>query len=864
MDENLQLIQYKKKDMNKLYMPLLIICLLTLFSCEEKISNTYVKNYTLELSKDTILFNVGGGMKSVEILTNQESWEASYEDNIWFDAKEYRDADGYEMLTLKADSCTALENRKSVINFKAGPYQTKLHVVQIGNKPTIYLGRDILLLDKDTAVINLPCVSNIDFDIENTSNWVKAEKMTNEDNEEIIRLFVGTNSADERRDTILFKQTDGDHVTSLVIIQSGEFESYEPLDVDKVKGNKQIPVISGRASSTLADFNIENAFDGDHTSYFQSDWQEKTSPIEFFFKLDAGEDKLNYIIYYPSEESAEQSVKGLYIYYKQKDDTDFKTLNYKTLDQYEPTLIVLNTPLENVDSLKFKVMTTYGGEAVPSASCAEVEFYTTTVLYADIFTDNTCSELQAGVTMDQILNINDAFYQKIAKHLFHETYDYERIMNLSPIQVDRRVAKINNASLYEHASGIYFEANEEVLVFCGEHSGASPSLIVFDGLTKKEYTLMEGINKITPDKAGKVYINNSTDVKIHIPSGIYKGLYNKDNLSTVFDEEGLDGEVLDLVSEKFHILLPFSYAQEISTSLNDFERKLDSLAVAARIFYGVNEGSYKTQSPLGILLGVEGAETESLLSFTQTEVDSILTFKGAYNATMFSVLEKLGAAYEPYIGKVWGESGVSSKLFPLSYFYENNGLSIVKNNNYYASAIQDIIVNNVSYANVSSEWSKVVPLWQLYHYLKNAENIDDYYAQLSNKVKSQTKLNAYTTELRTYTNQITEEVYDDFFYKWNMGGKELTEPSKLGLAYYIEDNLSIYTGGGEFNPGRFFASTGLLYRYKNVVAVEVYNAGFLARVITDFSQTISKQWPSYSSSMKVKAVGASGISEEPI
>lgn len=849
----------------------LVLISLGLCSCEDEVTNVYEQAYNLKLSRDTLIFGVGGGTKSVEITTNQDWWKVTQEDEAtWYSMKDYHDAGGYEMITITTDSCTDLVSRTSRLIINAGDnFTEQLTIIQLGNEPNIYLQQDQVTVDKDTAVVRLDYMSNIDFEIEYDADWLQIE-LDEEAEQPILRLLIGENKTGAMREVyVALNQVDGDYSRMLHIVQSSDYSEYVPISPSEVKGNKQIPVISGTATSTLAGNDINNAFDGDYLTYFQSDFQEKTNPIEFTFKLDAKTDPLNYIIYYPASkpEVVSLGARVVKVYIRKEGETDFPSSgSMKVFDQNNPTVIKFTPAPERVEEVKFEVISTYAETgAIPSVSCGEVEFYTNSVLYADIFTDLTCSELLPTVTMDKIVGIKDVFYQNIAKHLYNGTYQVERILDLEAIQQDRKNAKVYGASLFEHATGIYLPANEEAVVFCSEFSGVAPKIILVNSAGKREnHELIVGVNKISTSVGGKLYVNNAEAVKVHIANGIVEGKIAIDELSKLAMFEELDFDVVDIMGTNTHIITPVSYAIENQELLLTFESKIGDIIDAAQKFYGVDEGDYAVHSKLGFFLGEDVVEFETLVCLGSNEIAAVLGATGEYNELLFSVMEKIGHAYEPYLNKLWGIEGVSSKLFALSYFYENDGLSIVKENDYYGEALQGIIVHNLAYSEVTNEWLKVVPLWQLYHYLKNALSIDDYYAQLSNMVKEKVSVGSYTTELLNYTNQITADQYDDFFKKWNMGGKELEEPSKLNLAYYVEDNLPIYLQGGDLVPGKFFTNFALLTNFQNILAVEVYNAGFLAHIAIYESGTSFKiTWDRYVKGMKAKVIGASGESMEP-
>lgn len=847
---------------------LLLLAILSFYACEQTITNAYEKNYTLELSRDTVVFNVGGGQKSVEILTNQEWWEYTDNDNgSWYSVKDFHDADGYEMLTISTDSCTELATQEATLTINAGDkYSTKLHIIQLGNDPHIYIGYDSITIDKDTAVFELNYVSNVKFEIENTAPWITV-KQTKSLEENSLQLYIQKNeTAAERQGEIIFKQTDGDYTQKLHITQLAELSDYKPFDPESIKGNKLIPVLSGKASTVGEGYDIAAAFDGDTATYFQTGWEEKPNSLELNFTVDLGTDLLNYIVYYPSRLAADQAIKIAQVKYRKKGEENFTNMTMAMLDQNKPTMITPAAPIAEVEEVKFSVMQSYAeaGLTAYAASCAEVEFYTNSVLYEQIFTDITCSELLPTVSMKEILNIDDMFYRNIAKHLYNGTYQVERIVDVEAIQQDRKVAKINKASLYEYATGIHVDAGEEVVVFCGETAQA-PSLMVLNSSKKTAYPLIEGVNKLAITTSGKVYVNNPSDVKIHIAGGNTQGILALEDLSSLVAPEDDDTNVVDVYGNNTHLIMPTLFAKAEAEQLPVFNENMTKIIDAAKVFYGVKEGEYQSKSRLGFYLDEESDSLETLVNLNKKEFDAVCQTDGSYNEIIFSVLEKVGSAYEPYLNKLWGVEGTSSKLFALAYFYENNDLSIVKDKDYYAQAVQDIIVSNRKYNDAESDWSKVVPLWQMYHIMKNAYSISDYYAQLCALEKAKSSAGNYTTDLLNFTNQVSGENFNDFFFKWNMGGKASAEPAIAGLAYYNEDNLSIYQEMGALVPGRFFQNAKMLIAYKNMVAIEFYNAGFLAHVaLYKPGNRYMVAWDKYDKSMKVKVVGPSGESAEPI
>ncbi len=852
---------------NYIYITVVLVAIFSFIGCEESLTDVTKQSEPLELSRDTLLFNVGGGIKSAQIFTNQDSWRAEYDNAKWYIPTEYRDADGYEMLTIETDSSTLLQNRESVVNITAGAYNKTLYVIQLGNAPSIMLETEQVKVDMDTTVVNIPYVANIDFNITNTSSWITTERIENTD-ETILRLKIAKNKSGANREYGLeLKQVNGEFSKIITVMQSATLSAYEPIDTDKVTGNKKIPVISGTASSTYADFDITKSFDGDYSSYFQSDFQE-TETLEFAYKLDSGTDMLSYIVYYPATEAPEQAMKFGNIYIKKVGETTFtKVLSFQSFDQIQPKVIEFSNPIENVDEVKFEVAFSYAPTGtVPAVSCAEVEFYTSAVIYDNIFTDITYSELLPDVTIDDILNIDNAFYQNLAKHLLNGTYQYERILDLQPIQADRTAAKIDKASLFEYATGIEFATGEEAVVFCGEQTGAAPSLLVLNTSTVTEYQLKEGVNKLSIFQGGKVYVNNPTAIKVHIATGNYQGTYDSTNISSIQNLESDDSKIVDIMGDTYHIMAPLNYAQSSISTIESVKANLETFIENAKTFYAVNTGTYQVNSKLGIMVGDQSGNTASVVHLTTTELEAIVAYTSGYDQTIFNILEKIGAAYEPYINRAWRIEGVTSKLFALNYFFTNNNYSVINENNLYAQAFQDIIVTDLNYANAESNWSKVVPLWQLHYYATTVLGITDYYAQVVNNVKTMASVPTdYTVLLKNFTNQVTDYNFNTFYNAWNMGSTATaaTNIAPEGLAYITEKNKGQFITPADIVQGIFNPSLGgypSFINFKNSVGIEVYNAGFLAHIesVNIMGTFYQLKWADYKSHMKIIVVGPKG------
>lgn len=304
---------------------------------------------------------------------------------------------------------------------------------------------------------------------------------------------------------------------------------------------------------------IDKSFDGDYESYFNSKFGEFTDwpfIIDYTFKTAS---KLDYIVYTPRTDSGTRygafNEFNVYIATSTEPDTWTKVASCACGDKnYTPTTIQLEQTYEDVKQVRFEIQSAHNNRI----SCAEMEFYQTNQNkfdYTTIFTDETCSALQEGITEKEITKMPGETYQKLALALLKGTYDKEyRIADYRPYQSPMIMAGINKTSEYglrDNPTGIYVDEGEEVLVLVGETHGQNISMIVQDLVNggyngAKTYPLKKGENKITVETGGLVYIQNITQdyipldlsdptdkaaadaktVTVHFPFGKVNGYYD--------------------------------------------------------------------------------------------------------------------------------------------------------------------------------------------------------------------------------------------------------------------------------------------------------------------------------------------------
>jgi hypothetical protein len=307
------------------------------------------------------------------------------------------------------------------------------------------------------------------------------------------------------------------------------------------------PVRSARATATnyQSGQGSMNMIDGDQSTIYHSNWSNTLFPVKLNFMFERSVSQIDYLVYYPRTDGSNGHFKEFELWYSLRGDgrsmIKYGTFDFKGLGQ--PAQIRFDTPLLNPDTISFVVLS---GEN-DFVSCAEMEFYREDTsldlsFVTDIFADPLCSELQPGVTADEVKRIPNAFFRRLAFKLLSDDYDREfRIQEFRAWEHPDPKAKLNKTGAYsvrDNPAGIYVSQDDDLMVFVGDGHGRTVSLFTQDlstgGLgTQKAYFLKQGLNKIRTTAKGLVYVQYYDDagdaappVKIHFASGAVNGYFD--------------------------------------------------------------------------------------------------------------------------------------------------------------------------------------------------------------------------------------------------------------------------------------------------------------------------------------------------
>ena len=502
----------------------------------------------LEAKESILNFETKTAMKSVGVNTNLTNWEVASTEPDW--CKVTKKTSPTSHIVVMVTENLGTESRSAEVILTGQNLRSTIKVEQIGSEPSIRLAPDSLYLESKAFERVVKLTTNIEeiaFEVEKESDWFSIIESDINKNEFIISIEENKNYT-ERISTVIFKSTDTNTkgvTKDFLITQKGLTGTSD--DVDVPKDIKVIPT-GGKANQAQPNQGIENTFNGIFGGEpYHSPWGDGTTfpvVLEYFFD-GKGEapDLIDYLIYYTRSGNGNFGKLNLYVAtesepeYKLYDNYDFKHTN-------SPSKINFTGGLKNPIKIKFEVLSGLGGYA----SCDQMEFYKVNkdndlmTKLLSVFTDGTCSELKNGVTDEQINNLSP-FFGNIASKMKQGNYPRDFRIDEYPAYsiVEDWADKllINPRGVLDNCTGIYAEANEEVIILVGETNGNQLKLRSIEdaNFSGDDYMLNEGINKIKVRKKGLLYIlynvndiqaASAKPIKIHIPmqSGTVNGYWD--------------------------------------------------------------------------------------------------------------------------------------------------------------------------------------------------------------------------------------------------------------------------------------------------------------------------------------------------
>ena len=604
---------------------------------------------------------------------------------------------------------------------------------------------------------------------------------------------------------------------SQVVVSAGELTAMVLVrqlgtESDEIAGDVQIQATRAEASAQpLGDgFSIDCTIDGSRNAtqaggaYFASMGNQPVELTYYFENVSS----LDYVIYYPAPYPYYGQWGKVEIWAQCEGDADFRQV--MTMDcGYSTNTISMFFPetLENPEAIRFVVNSGDGG----CVSCAEVEFYQYGASNFDpltLFTDETCSELKDGITQTDIDNCVNGFYRDIASQLLDGTYPSEfRIQTYRAYPNSAEEASENKIqfaySRLDNPTGISVSEGEEVVVFVGPMGGQAISIGVQnldvssgDGYGVTTYGLREGVNKITMDKEGLLYVMYNTsnyetapEVKIHIASGEVNGYFDvrkhtAEDWERVFSLFG-PNKMFDIVGNYAHLTFPRNLL--VLSNGADLIEIYDEMVEQEQVFMGLR----KYDRMFGNRMYFHVMYSNYMYATTYHTAYNSNTLSSILNANNFKTGGYWGPAHEvghcnQTRGLVWvGMTEVTNNILALHVqTYWGNESRLISENRY-ETAMTKTFSTGQAHCQEEEVFCQLVPFWQLELYMNKVLGNSDFYKDVFEHLRTNPTLSTAGDQQTEFVANCSEQAglnLFDFFERW-------------GFLTPIDEHVGDYSGG---------------------------------------------------------------------
>lgn len=863
---------------------ILFLSALSLSSCNKEVTDMYDElARRLVLTKSELFFGSEKKMISIGVsgpyewsvdTTTMKPWcKIEIVDN--FQDKSY--------INISVEQNEATEGRETEFKINSAEDSKTVKITQIGSLPGVYFARDTITVSRDTTVIAIDLYANINFKIETDCDWIKVvDPYVNNDTP--LRFSIRPNkSGIEREGTINFTQTDGNFERKLQIIQSNGFVEYDDEGV-QVKGNFELTVKAAIASSCEKGLDIDRTYDKSGYTYYKSDWQPINEPIVMEYTIST-EQPLSYIIYTPYDGDSKKTFAKTDIYVKATTDADYVLKKSVTFSGILKQTVMLDASIENAEKVKFIVQSVNNPTEFNYlvGACNEMQFFSSGQQYGDIFTDRSYSRLKKGVTLEQILNIDDNFYKNIAEHLYHETYPRFRTHAMSPY--DNPVAKnsMGALSLFDNPTGISVSKGQEIAVLADNIKANNIKLCLINPVTGQytlEYLIIDGANKYRIDEDAMLYVKYHSEVvgaepiNIHFSGGNVNGYYD---ITKHTPEQGMmfvqnaKATHFDLLGKNVHLIFPVKTLREHVSNLQELVEKYDQIAELEYSFIGFDKYSSRRGKNRVCIISSEKLAPHvnpNKIIIPESKIEDYCTVSKLTGDLLWNLAHDLGHVFTHKAMQLVNTTEANADLFAIYVQTMMDGTSKIKSDSTYYKAFNAYFADLVDYDKGDDNVTKAVLYWQLYLYMTKVMNSPDFFKDLY----EQYRLMPYNLMdiLCLTTNKTAGINFNDFFDSWGFtkfGAAPPAIKAPVGLKYITDDNYTMYidpvpplkvkcTLRNRPISGNVVTEITVPATHKNAVAYEIRIKGSVFLVST--SKVIHIDPKYVTNAMEIVAIGAKG------
>ena len=498
-----------------------------------------------------------------------------------------------------------------------------------------------------------------------------------------------------------------------------------------------------------------------------------------------------------------------------------------------------------------------------------------------LFTDASCSELKAGVSLRKINACRFPLYREVALAMYNKQYTGDfRIASFKAYEhpdVQAKQLKTSTYSLLDNPTGIAVSEGDTLVVLVGDTHGNEISLRIHnwdvaekDGFyVKSDYPLQQGENRIVTKNQGLMYVMYHTPdfctiapVKIHFAKGGKVNGYfditknSREEWKTMI-KAAVDKHY-DVLGHYAHLIYPVENLSKCNgQDLIDFYDRL----------------VYEEQRFMGLEKYGKMRNNRMLFSVMYTSYMYAAGYHTAYNANTMNDLcnvrslltsswgpaHEVGHCNQTRPGLKWIGTAETTNNIQAMYIQRLFGSAArMQMLNKYELSMNTVFRTHIHHHYIKDHFEKLIPFWQLELYMEFILGNTEFYKDIYEQVRIQNNQPSEGESLLEFTYLCCKSSgldLTDFFVKWgflvpvDLEVKEygvvrmltITEQQivdtkkritalnlpkpKHSLEYICEGNESLYlknakvVKGSAVREGNKFMMRG----WQNAVAYEVYD-----------------------------------------
>lgn len=391
-----------------------------------------------------------------------------------------------------------------------------------------------------------------------------------------------------------------------------------------------------------------------------------------------------------------------------------------------------------------------------------------------LFTDLTCSELKPEVSARQVSRCKDEVLKRIASAMLEGTYDPAfRIQEYGQYQhpdIMGRINKTNAYSLLDNATGIVARKGKELIVAVGNTGGDSigikiqnlMNLPAGDGYknTSSEYSLSEGINRITPKNDGLIYVlyhttqaHSDKKVKIHFLTGEVNGYFDiqKHEPSQWGPMlENASYEYFDVLGKYTHLTFPTHRFVELTPDGKSLVDVFDRIVSLQHEFMGLDKYTDKRfKNRLYCHVTYHGFmyAPNYRTAYADKTMEKVCNIRELTTSSIWGPAHEIGHINQIRPGVKWhGMTEVTNNIYALyvqtsfgnvsRLQYEAERPTHTYDNCWYERSMTEYFSQGLAHNANLINHCRLVPFWQLYLYMVKVKGNADFYKDLFEAIRT--------------------------------------------------------------------------------------------------------------------------------